>query len=90
MTDASWVPIPPGSPFPVTKLPLGVGHTRVGRRRAWVAVAEDQPLEIVTGNNDADAVYFLNWARRHFDAGVVSSILAHASRPDHCRRVSRR
>ena len=27
--------------------------------RAWVAVAEDMPLDIVTGNNDADAGYFL-------------------------------
>ena len=40
MTDASWVPIPPGSPFPVTNLPLGVGHTGDGRRRAWVAVGD--------------------------------------------------
>lgn len=34
--------------------------------RAWVAVAEDQPLEIVTGNNDADAVYFLRWVEKNF------------------------
>jgi Fe-coproporphyrin III synthase len=34
--------------------------------RAWVAVAEDQPLEIVTGNNDADAVWFLRWVERNF------------------------
>jgi MoaA/NifB/PqqE/SkfB family radical SAM enzyme len=31
-------------------------------------VAEDQPLEIVTGNNDADAVWFLRWVERNFDA----------------------
>ncbi len=34
--------------------------------RAWVAVAEEMPLEIVTGNNDADAVYFLRWVERNF------------------------
>ncbi|MEZ5685326.1 MAG: heme d1 biosynthesis radical SAM protein NirJ [Paracoccaceae bacterium] len=34
--------------------------------RAWVAVAEDMPLEIVTGNNDADAVYFLRWVEKNF------------------------
>lgn len=45
--------------------------------RAWVAVAEDQPLEIVTGNNDADAVYFLNWVERNFDAAKVAHVRAH-------------
>ena len=45
--------------------------------RAWVAVAEDQPLEIVTGNNDADAVYFLRWVERNFDAAKVAQVRAH-------------
>jgi len=45
--------------------------------RAWVAVAEDQPLEIVTGNNDADAVYFLRWVERNFDAGRAAHVAAH-------------
>ncbi|WP_149141652.1 heme d1 biosynthesis radical SAM protein NirJ [Gemmobacter caeruleus] len=45
--------------------------------RAWVAVAEDQPLEIVTGNNDADAVYFLHWVRRNFDADKAAHVAAH-------------
>ena len=45
--------------------------------RAWVAVAEDAPLEIVTGNNDADAVYFLQWARRHFDAARIAHLEDH-------------
>ncbi len=45
--------------------------------RAWVAVAEDQPLEIVTGNNDADAVYFLNWVERNFDAARAAHVRAH-------------
>lgn len=45
--------------------------------RAWVAVAEDQPLEIVTGNNDADAVYFLAWVARNFDAAKTAHVRAH-------------
>ena len=45
--------------------------------RAWVAVAEDQPLEIVTGNNDADAVYFLNWVSRNFDADKAAHVAEH-------------
>lgn len=45
--------------------------------RAWVAVAEDMPLEIVTGNNDADAVYFLAWAARNFDAEKVAHLRSH-------------
>lgn len=45
--------------------------------RAWVAVAEDQPLEIVTGNNDADAVYFLRWVDRNFDADRAAHVRAH-------------
>ena len=45
--------------------------------RAWVAVAEDQPLEIVTGNNDADAVYFLAWVKRNFDAAKAAHVQAH-------------
>ncbi len=45
--------------------------------RAWVAVAEDMPLDIVTGNNDADAVYMLRWAARHFDAARVAHLRAH-------------
>ncbi len=48
--------------------------------RAWVAAKRGEPLEIVTGNNDADAVAFLRWAssvaspervahvRRHLEA----------------------
>lgn len=45
--------------------------------RAWIAVAEDQPLEIVTGNNDADAVYFLNWVERNFDAARAAHVADH-------------
>lgn len=45
--------------------------------RAWVAVAEDQPLEIVTGNNDADAVWFLRWVQRNFPAQRAEHVAAH-------------
>ena len=45
--------------------------------RAWVAAAEDMPLDIVTGNNDADAGYFLGWVARNFDADRVAHIRAH-------------
>jgi heme d1 biosynthesis radical SAM protein NirJ len=45
--------------------------------RAWVAAAEDMPLEIVTGNNDADAVYFLRWAENRFPKKKVDHVRAH-------------
>lgn len=45
--------------------------------RAWIAAAEDMPLEIVTGNNDADAVYFLRWAENRFPAERVAHLRAH-------------
>lgn len=45
--------------------------------RAWVGAAENMPLDIVTGNNDADAVYLLRWAERHFDADRVAHLRAH-------------
>lgn len=45
--------------------------------RAWVAVAEDMPLEIVTGNNDADAVWFLRWVERNFDAEKTAHVRRH-------------
>lgn len=45
--------------------------------RAWAAVNGGQPLEVVTGNNDADAVYFLNWVERTFDAEKAAHVRAH-------------
>ena len=43
-------------------------------KRAWNAAKRGEPLEIVTGNNDADAVAFLRWA-----SGVASpERVAHA------------
>lgn len=45
--------------------------------RAWEGVSGGQPLEIVTGNNDADAGYFLNWAEQHFEAHKVTNLRDH-------------
>jgi len=45
--------------------------------RAWIAASGGQPLDIVTGNNDADAGYFLQWAQDRFDAGVVAHLRDH-------------
>ena len=45
--------------------------------RAWIAAAEDMPLEIVTGNNDADAVYFLRWVARNVSAEQVEHLRLH-------------
>jgi heme d1 biosynthesis radical SAM protein NirJ len=56
-------------------------HTRQAMNllidRAWIAAAEDVPLEIVTGNNDADAVYFLRWAENRFPKEKVDHVRAH-------------
>lgn len=45
--------------------------------RAWQAVSENKPLDIVTGNNDADAGYFLQWAEQRFDAEKVANLREH-------------
>jgi heme d1 biosynthesis radical SAM protein NirJ len=45
--------------------------------RAWAAVDRDQPLEIVTGNNDADAVWFLRWVQKNFDAPRAAHVADH-------------
>ena len=45
--------------------------------RAWEAVAAGKPLEVVTGNNDADAVYFLNWVQQNFPAEKAAHVRAH-------------
>lgn len=45
--------------------------------RAWAAAVAGDPLEIVTGNNDADAVYFLQWAERRFPADRIAHLRAH-------------
>ncbi|ABV94906.1 putative nitrite reductase heme biosynthesis J protein [Dinoroseobacter shibae DFL 12 = DSM 16493] len=41
------------------------------------AEGRGHPLEIVTGNNDADAVYFLNWAKANFPAAQVAHLRKH-------------
>ncbi len=45
--------------------------------RAWTAVSGGQPLDIVTGNNDADAGYFLQWAEARFEADKVANLRDH-------------
>lgn len=45
--------------------------------RAWNAVRDGEKLEIVTGNNDADAVYFLRWAEQRFGADRVANVRRH-------------
>jgi heme d1 biosynthesis radical SAM protein NirJ len=45
--------------------------------RAWDAVCSGRSLEVVTGNNDADAVYFLNWVARRFGAAQAAHVRAH-------------
>lgn len=45
--------------------------------RAWEAVDDGKPFEVVTGNNDADAVYFLKWAEQRFGAAKAAHLRAH-------------
>ncbi|MEX3007858.1 heme d1 biosynthesis radical SAM protein NirJ [Hoeflea sp. TYP-13] len=45
--------------------------------RAWKAADEGRPLDIVTGNNDADAVYFLQWAQKRFTNQQIDHLRAH-------------
>lgn len=49
--------------------------TRVAMRdlidRAWAWVSAGSDIEVVTGNNDADAVYLLHWAERNAPTRVA-------------------
>ncbi|MDI3337608.1 heme d1 biosynthesis radical SAM protein NirJ [Defluviimonas aestuarii] len=45
--------------------------------RAWDAVENGRPLEVVTGNNDADAVWFLRWAAGRFDEVKLAHVRDH-------------
>lgn len=46
--------------------------------RAWASASgAARRLDIVTGNNDADAVYFMRWAERHFDAEKLAHLRDH-------------
>ena len=45
--------------------------------KAWAAVSAGQHFEIVTGNNDADAVYLLRWIERNHGAEKAAHVRAH-------------
>lgn len=45
--------------------------------RAWEDVTTDRKLDIVTGNNDADAVYLMRWAQDRFDAETLANLKNH-------------
>jgi heme d1 biosynthesis radical SAM protein NirJ len=45
--------------------------------RAWGAASGGRPLDIVTGNNDADAGYFLQWAAERFSPDQVAHVRDH-------------
>ena len=45
--------------------------------RAWKGVTGGPKLDIVTGNNDADAVYMMNWARNHFPDAALKNLHDH-------------
>ena len=46
--------------------------------RAWEGVnGKASNLDIVTGNNDADAVYFLNWVRQKFGDDTAAHVRTH-------------
>lgn len=45
--------------------------------RALAAARTGENFEIVTGNNDADAVYFLRWAEHRFPADRVAHLRQH-------------
>ncbi len=46
-------------------------------QRAWAGVDGGRPLDIVTGNNDADAVYFLKWVEKKFGADTAAHVKTH-------------
>ncbi len=45
--------------------------------RAWSALQQGGHFEVVTGNNDADAVLFLNWVRDNFPPEKAAHVEAH-------------
>ncbi len=45
--------------------------------RAWATASGGTPLDVVTGNNDADAGYFLDWAARRFEPVQVAHLRDH-------------
>ncbi len=59
------------------------GHTRARTcvdlliDRAWRALQDGRHFEVVTGNNDADAVRFLNWASERFPEEKIAHLTEH-------------
>ncbi len=59
------------------------GHIRARKsvnlliERAWNALKQGRHFEVVTGNNDADAVLFLNWVRDNFPPEKAAHVEAH-------------
>jgi len=57
------------------------GYTRAAMdfliERAWAALQEGRHFDVVTGNNDADAVYFLNWVAANFDDATAAHVRDH-------------
>lgn len=45
--------------------------------RAWAAASGGAHLDIVTGNNDADAGYFLGWVQNNFSAEQTAHVRDH-------------
>lgn len=45
--------------------------------RAWDGVNGGRPLDVVTGNNDADAGYFLRWASERFSPQQIAHVSGH-------------
>jgi len=45
--------------------------------RGWDALTSGRPLEIVTGNNDTDAVHFLRWVEETLGAAPAAHVRAH-------------
>ncbi|PYG33355.1 heme d1 biosynthesis radical SAM protein NirJ [Pelagimonas varians] len=46
-------------------------------QRGWDAIQSGKPLELVTGNNDADAVYFLKWVQENFSEAEAAHVQSH-------------
>jgi heme d1 biosynthesis radical SAM protein NirJ len=46
-------------------------------QHAWQALVDGEDVEVVTGNNDADAVYLLRWAAARFPRAAVDHLAAH-------------
>ncbi len=45
--------------------------------KAWSDASAGRPLDIVTGNNDADAVYLMNWAAEKFGDKELDNLRDH-------------